>query len=229
MWTALSILRERQADGGNVMNIKVDYITVGALSTNCYFVCNEDTMETVIIDPGADAEKIAARVSDRKYRPAAVFLTHGHFDHMLAARELCDRYGIKLYMYEGEKELAADPDTNLSTSFMMPFLVEADGTFADNDTVKMAGMEFKVLHTPGHTSGSCCFYLEKEHILISGDTLFCQSVGRSDFPTGSTSRLLRSIGERLFVLPDETVVYPGHGETTTIGYEKVHNCCAGMV
>ncbi|MCM1466958.1 MAG: MBL fold metallo-hydrolase [Alistipes sp.] len=210
-------------------NVKVDSITVGSLGTNCYFVCNGDTMETVIIDPGADAARIAARIEEKSYRPAAVFLTHGHFDHMMAAKEICDRYRIKLYIYEKEKDLAEDPDENLSTSFMGPLLVEADETFADNDIVEMAGMDFKVLHTPGHTKGSCCFYMEEEKILISGDTLFCQSVGRSDFPTGSTAQLLRSIGERLFVLPDETKVYPGHGDATTIGYEKAHNCCAGMV
>lgn len=216
--------------GENIMkNVNVNYIAVGSLGTNCYFVCNGDTMETVIIDPGADAGKIMSCIEEKKYRPVAVFLTHGHFDHMMAAREICDKYNIKLYIYETEKELAEDPDANLSTSFMGPFLVEADETFTDNETVNMAGLDFKVLHTPGHTRGSCCFYLEEENILISGDTLFCQSVGRSDFPTGSTSQLLRSIGERLFILPDETKVYPGHGDGTTIGYEKVHNCCAGMV
>lgn len=210
-------------------NVKVDYKTLGALDTNCYFICNQDTMETVIIDPADNEDIIVRTVSEKGYVPAAVFLTHAHFDHMLAARTICDRYGVKLYMHEAETDLASDPDANLSSSFMRPFTVKADETLSDNQAIETAGICFKVLHTPGHTKGSCCYYLEEEHILISGDTLFCQSVGRSDFPTGSASRLLRSIGERLFVLPDETVVYPGHGEATTIGYEKVHNCCAGMV
>lgn len=204
-------------------------MSVGSLGTNCYFVCNGDTMETVVVDPGADAAKIVARIEQKQYHPVAVFLTHAHFDHMMAAREICDRYGIRLCMYEEETELAGDPDANLSTSFMGPYYVDADETFKDNQTVTIAGFDIKVLHTPGHTKGSCCFYLEEENILLSGDTLFCQSVGRSDFPTGSTAQLLRSIGERLFTLPDDTAVYPGHGEATTIGYEKVHNCCAGMV
>lgn len=231
MWKALLISREQQADdwGNNMKNIKIDFMSVGSLGTNCYFVCNGDTMETVVVDPGADAAKIAARIEQKQYHPVAVFLTHAHFDHMMAAREICDRYGIRLYMYEEETELAGDPDANLSTSFMGPYYVDADETFKDNQTVTIAGFDIKVLHTPGHTKGSCCFYLEEENILLSGDTLFCQSVGRSDFPTGSTALLLRSIGERLFTLPDDTAVYPGHGEATTIGYEKVHNCCAGMV
>lgn len=231
MWKALLISREQQADdwGNNMKKIKIDFMSVGSLGTNCYFVCNGDTMETVVVDPGADAAKIAARIEQKQYHPVAVFLTHAHFDHMMAAREICDRYGIRLYMYEEETELAGDPDANLSTSFMGPYYVDADETFKDNQTVTIAGFDIKVLHTPGHTKGSCCFYLEEENILLSGDTLFCQSVGRSDFPTGSTAQLLRSIGERLFTLPDDTAVYPGHGEATTIGYEKVHNCCAGMV
>ncbi len=231
MWMASLISREQQADdwGNNMKNIKIDSMSVGSLGTNCYFVCNEATGETVVVDPGADAAKIAARIEKKQYRPAAVFLTHAHFDHMMAAREICDKYGIRLYMYEKETELAGDPDANLSTSFMGPYYVEADETFTDHQTVSIADVDFTVLHTPGHTKGSCCFYLEKEKALLSGDTLFCQSVGRSDFPTGSTAQLLRSIGTRLFTLPDDTVVYPGHGEATTIGYEKVHNCCAGMV
>ncbi len=227
MWKVLLILRERRVE--IMENMKVDYMTLGALSTNCYFICNLNTMETVIVDPAAQADAIGKFVAAKGYNPVAVFLTHGHFDHILAVREVCDKYNIKFWMYETETELAQDPDANLSTSFMTPFIVEGAKTLTDNQVIEMAGMKFLVLHTPGHTSGSCCYYLPEENILISGDTLFCQSVGRSDFPTGSTSQLLRSIGEKLFVLPDNTVVYPGHGDATTIGYEKVHNCCAGMV
>lgn len=210
-------------------NIKVDYKALGALSTNCYFICNMDTMETVIVDPAAEADVIERFVTEKGYRPVAVFLTHGHFDHILATKEICEKYNIKFWMYESETELAQDPDANLSTSFMTPFIVQGAGTFTDNQIIEAAGMKFQVLHTPGHTKGSCCYYLAEENILFSGDTLFNQSVGRTDFPTGSGSQLLRSIGGRLFVLPDHTVVYPGHGDATTIGYEKVHNCCAGMV
>lgn len=210
-------------------NIKVDYKTLGALGTNCYFICNMDTMETVIVDPAAEADVIERFVTEKGYRPVAVFLTHGHFDHILAVREICDSYHIDFWMYETETALAQDPDANLSASFMFPFILEGAETFTDNQIIEKAGMKFQVLHTPGHTEGSCCYYLSEENILFSGDTLFSRSVGRTDFPTGSSSQLLRSIGGRLFVLPEETLVYPGHGDATTIGYEKVHNCCAGMV
>lgn len=210
-------------------NIRIDYKTLGAMSTNCYFICNLNTMETVIIDPAAQADIIERFVTEKSYRPVAVFLTHGHFDHILAVKEICEKYHIRFWMYEAETDLARDPVANLSASFMTPFLVEGAEILTDNQIIEMAGMKFRVIHTPGHTSGSCCYYLAQDHILISGDTLFCRSVGRTDFPTGNASQLLRSIGGRLFVLPDNTVVYPGHGDATTIGYEKVHNCCAGMV
>lgn len=209
--------------------IRVDYKALGMMGTNCYFVCNTDTMETLVIDPADQAQTIIEYIGQNKYIPKAVLLTHGHFDHIGAADEVCRHFHIKLYMYEDEADVAHEPDYNLSSSFMGPLRVYADETFADGQMVNLAGMDFKVIHTPGHTKGSCCYYFEDEKILISGDTLFCQSVGRSDFPTGSTAMLLKSIGEKLFVLPKETKVYPGHGEETTIGYEKEHNCCAGYL
>lgn len=209
--------------------VKVDYKVYGMVQTNCYFVCNEETMETVIIDPADNVLGITGRIEEKGYIPKAVFLTHGHFDHILAAKEICKKYGIKCYGYRDEAEVAESPGLNLSTSFMGPFSLEFDETFEDGEKIQMAGMEFKVIHTPGHTKGSCCYYLEAENILISGDTLFNESVGRTDFPTGSASILLKSIKEKLFVLPDETVVYPGHGDATTIGYEKVNNCCVDYI
>lgn len=205
--------------------VKVDYKVLGMVSTNCYFICNEETKETVIIDPADNYNAIAGVIESKGYIPKAVFLTHGHFDHILAAREICDKYQIKCYVYEEEKELAQDPDANLSTSFMGPFTLRADKTFSDNQEAEIAGIHFKVLHTPGHTKGSCCYYIADEGILISGDTIFNESVGRTDFPTGNASTLLQSIRDRIFVLPDDTRIFPGHGSETTVGYEKVHNCC----
>ena len=210
-------------------DLKIGRLMLGICQTNCYFVYKEGTKDVIFFDPADKGDYIYETLQEKGFQVKGILLTHAHFDHMMAAREICDKYGIRLYMYEKETELAGDPDANLSTSFMGPYYVEADETFTDHQTVSIADVDFTVLHTPGHTKGSCCFYLEKEKALLSGDTLFCQSVGRSDFPTGSTAQLLRSIGTRLFTLPDDTVVYPGHGEATTIGYEKVHNCCAGMV
>ncbi|MDD6571386.1 MAG: MBL fold metallo-hydrolase [Thermoflexaceae bacterium] len=209
--------------------VKIDYKVLGMVSTNCYFVCNGETMETVIIDPADNYNAIVDRIAEKGYIPKAVFLTHGHFDHILAAREICDKYGIKCYSHEAEADLAMDSSMNLSTSFMGPFTLKVDETFVDGQEIDMAGMHFKVLHTPGHTKGSCCYYLKEEGILISGDTIFNESVGRTDFPTGNAATLLCSIRDKIFVLPEDTKIYPGHGSETTLEYEKVHNCCVSYL
>lgn len=214
------------ADVGKII---VDYKVFGMVQTNCYFICNTENMETVIVDPADNYKGIVSRIEEKGYIPKAVFLTHGHFDHILAAKEICRKYGIKCYGQIEEADIVTDANLNLSTSFMGPFVMELDETLADGRIISVGGMDFKVLHTPGHTKGSCCYYIEKENILISGDTLFNQSVGRTDFPTGSMATLLKSIKEKLFVLPDETEVYPGHGDATTIGYEKVNNCCVDYI
>lgn len=204
-------------------SVSVDYKVLGMVSTNCYFICNAETKETVIIDPADNYTAIVQRVEEKGYLPKAVFLTHGHFDHILAAKEVCNHYGIKSYSFVDEAEIAANSSLNLSSSFMGPFMLEVDEKVSDCEHIKVAGMDFKVIHTPGHTKGSCCYYLEEEKILISGDTLFCESVGRSDFPTGNGSTLSASIKNKLFVLPDDVSVFPGHGDSTTIAHEKTHN------
>lgn len=205
--------------------VQVLYRALGELSTNCYFLINEETMETVIIDPADNTNTIVRTIEEKQLNPKAVFLTHGHFDHILAAREICDAYQIPCYAHKDEVELAKDTQLNLSASFMGPFALNVDEAFSDNEEVDIAGIHFKVLHTPGHTQGSCCYYLEDEGILISGDTIFEESVGRTDFPTGNAKKLLSSIKERIFTLPGETKIYPGHGNETTVAYEKIHNCC----
>ena len=125
----------------------------------------------------------------------------------------------------GEKEqgLCNDLYLNLSNTFGSSVTITPDIVYYDEDIIETAGISCKLIATPGHTSGSCCYYFEENGILISGDTLFEESVGRTDFPTSSTSELVRSINEKLFCLPDDTLVYPGHGEMTTIGHEKEYN------
>lgn len=209
--------------------IKVDYKVLGMVQTNCYFVCNEDTKEALIVDPADQASTIIRYFDDKGYVPKAILLTHGHFDHILAAKEVANHYGIKVYAYQDEVDVMENPALNLSTSFMTACSMHADETLVDGQVLELAGLSFKVLHTPGHTKGSCCYYFENEGVLISGDTLFLESVGRTDFPTGSAGVLMNSIREKLFVLPDETKVYPGHGSATTIGYEMVNNCCVGYL
>ena len=153
----------------------------------------------------------------------AILLTHGHFDHIWGANELRRLSGAKIYAYEGEKELCEDAGKNVSRDAGRPETVQADFYEKDGALLELGGFSLKLIATPGHTGGSCCYYLEEEKILFSGDTLFEGSVGRTDFPTGSMSSLVRSIKERLLVLPDDVTVYPGHGDTTTIGDEKKYN------
>ncbi len=132
-------------------------------------------------------------------------------------------FGIKIYAHEAEKDTLKDPGKNVSLMIGLRDVYHADVFVKDEEILELAGMELKVLHTPGHTAGGCCYYLEKEKVLFSGDTLFCQSVGRTDFPGGSMSGIVRSIKDKLMVLPDEVKVYPGHMDRTSIGAERAHN------
>ena len=153
----------------------------------------------------------------------AILLTHGHFDHIWGVEEIRELSGAKVYAYEKEKELCEDASLNVSKGAGRACVVKADQYVKDGGEITEAGITCRLLATPGHTSGSCCYYFEADKILISGDTLFQESVGRTDLPTGSMGTLVRSVKDKLFPLPDEVKVYPGHGEATTIGHEKKYN------
>ena len=144
-------------------------------------------------------------------------------DHVMAAQELAKTFDLKIYAHEEEKDTLNHPGKNVSAMIGRQDSYHADIFVKDGELLQLAGMEIKVLHTPGHTPGGCCYYLEKEQVLFSGDTLFCQSVGRTDFPGGSMSQIVRSIKSKLLVLPDEVKVYPGHMDLTTIGMERRQN------
>ena len=204
-------------------DLKVRHLVVGAVATNCYIAENRKTKEALIIDPGDNAVRIEQIIKEDGVVPVAVLLTHGHFDHAMAAQEVAEQYGIKIYAHETEKETLETPQINLSGMIGRTLTFHADCYVKDGAILNLAGCEIRVLHTPGHTQGGVCYYVEKEGVLFSGDTLFCCSVGRSDFATSSTSALIRSIKEKLFLLPDETKVFPGHMGATTIGNEKVNN------
>lgn len=203
--------------------LKVEKYVVGPVQTNCYFAINEDTKETLIIDPGASADYLAEKLESSNYKPAAVLLTHGHFDHAGGAAEIAARFHIQVYAEEHEKETLDNPSLNLSGWDMRPVTYHADCFLKDGQEIDLAGFHIRVFHTPGHTVGGCCFYLPYQNTLFSGDTLFMQSIGRTDFPKGSASALIRSIQEKLLVLPDETTVYTGHNDDTTIGAERMYN------
>lgn len=204
-------------------DIEIGRVVLGAISTNCYFVYKKDGDEAVVFDPADDGMGLFNALKEKGLKVAGIFLTHGHFDHIYGVAKLRQLSHCSIYASEDEKELLGDENLNQSTAFGKVATVTPDYCLKDGETVSAAGLEFKMIKTPGHTSGSCCYYFDDAAVLISGDTLFEGSVGRTDFPTGSMGKLVSSIKEKLFVLPDETRVFPGHGNITTIGDEKKYN------
>ncbi len=204
--------------------MEIKRLVLGIVRTNCYIVYTEDTKKAVIIDPAADSRRIVEEISALGVTPEAVLLTHGHFDHMLAADSLRNGYHIPVCVLQEDAELLKNPNQNCSEQFLhMPYGIAADEELEDGQTLEFLDGVLTVIATPGHTEGSCCYYAKNENILFSGDTLFQGSVGRTDLPTGRTAQISASIREKLFVLPEETLVLSGHGEETTIGEEKQYN------
>ena len=188
---------------------------VGSVFTNCYFLKNKETEEMLSVDPGDNADRIEQKVLEMQGRPVAILLTHGHFDHILAAEEI--------YACAKEEKTLQDPRINLTAFHTSSYTLKADVYLTDLQVVELAGFSVQMIETPGHTLGSCCYYLKDEGVLFSGDTVFCGSVGRTDFPEGSTAAIVNSLHRLLEALPDDTEVYPGHDTSTTIGYEKRYN------
>lgn len=216
-------LRAQVTDMNEESRIRTACLTVGMLGTNCYIMVNPDTGEAVVIDPGAQAERILRTVTQQNASVCAVLLTHGHFDHIGAVEDLRLDCGCPVYALEAEKEVLSSERMNLSSQFSSSMRIEADVWLHDTETIVCAGIQFEVIATPGHTPGGCCFYVKEGGLLFAGDTLFAGSAGRTDFPGGSMEELISSVKNRLFCLPDDTKVLPGHGGFSTIGYEKVNN------
>lgn len=203
--------------------MKIEKFVLGSMGTNCYLIINEETKELVIVDPATCPDYVVSHVKSNGYIPKAIFLTHAHFDHVMGIDGWVKEFGIPVYLHEEEKKILEDSELNLSGVFGASYSYSDVKCFNDGQEMDIAGFTFNIIHTPGHTCGGCCYYCEEEGVLISGDTLFYQSVGRSDFPTGSMGTLVRSIKEKLFCLPDDVMVYPGHNDATCIGDEKKYN------
>lgn len=206
------------------MSYKIKLMVLGPVATNCYLFYNSSTKEAVIIDPADKASVIKQFIEEEGLQLKAILLTHGHFDHIGAAKELKEHYGVKIYAHKLEDDVLSNPLINLSAGMGRNSVsFNADELISDNQILELIGLSIKVLHTPGHTVGGVCYYIESEGILFSGDALFACSIGRTDFPGGSSSQLINAIRDKLMVLPDDTKVFPGHGEQTYIKYEKSHN------
>ena len=204
--------------------IKIYGIRVSVFSTNCYLVKNEATGEGFLIDPGDYAEKIIEVIKDKGVTLTAIYLTHGHLDHLMAAERIREAFDVPVYCHEAELAVLSDPVQNLTSRFMRSGYVFTDAIgLKDGAEFTAAGIPVRLLHTPGHTPGGCCYYLYEDGYLFSGDTLFFRSIGNTEFPGGSMGTLARSIREKLYTLPEETRVYAGHGESTDIGSEKWEN------
>lgn len=203
--------------------LELQKYTLGPVCTNCYFLKNKETGEMLIVDPGAEPDKVFAKVSLMEGKPVGILLTHGHFDHIMAAQEIKTRYSTPIYACREEEEMLSDPEMNMTAYYGGGCSLSPDVSLRDLDVFEAAGFSIQMLHTPGHTKGSCCYYIKDESVLFSGDTLFYGSVGRTDFPGGSTAQIVRSLHKLVDNLPENTQVYPGHDASTTIGYEKRYN------
>ncbi len=199
-------------------------LEVGPLGVNCFILGCEETGQGAVIDAGGDARDIIAVVERRGLSIAHIINTHGHFDHIGANRALKERFGANLMIHAADIPLlgrAAD----IAKAYGIPGenSPQPDTCLEDGMEISFGRLAMTVLHTPGHSPGGCCFYLEAERKIITGDTLFADSIGRTDLPGGSHEQLLDSVRAKLFTLPDNVVAYPGHGPETTIGHEKRHN------
>ncbi len=203
---------------GQQNNFILKTFIVGPMAVNCYLVADIVTKDACLIDPGADGQKIKKFIDKNGYRLKFILNTHGHGDHIAAN----GYFDSPIYIHELDNDFLTDPDRNLSSMFL--FSIKSPPAFRvlkDGDRFDLGGLKFEVMHTPGHTPGSISVRLDG--IVFTGDTLFCQGVGRTDFSYGDEEKLYRSIHKKLLVLPDDTVIYPGHGDSSTIGEERRSN------
>jgi len=202
--------------------LKVIKMPAGVYAANCYLVYEENNREAIIIDPGGDADDIIAKVEELGLDAKYIILTHGHGDHIAGVEAIKDRFNIPVAIHKKDKDILEDSDRNFSSTMAMGAVeVVADILLEEGDRIEFGGLIGKIIHTPGHTPGGITINIE--NCLFTGDTLFAGSIGRTDFPGGSFEDIINSIKDKLLIYPDETLVYPGHGVSSTIKGEKDNN------
>jgi glyoxylase-like metal-dependent hydrolase (beta-lactamase superfamily II) len=204
-------------------------LPVGMLQCNCSIFGDESTREAIVVDPGDDIDSIEERLRANGLKVKAIVVTHAHIDHIGGAHELKRRTGAPVYMNAADQTLYDHLEMQAGWLGMeTPEQTEIDHAMRDGDILRLGEAEMHVLHTPGHTPGSTCLWIPSENKLVAGDTLFRESIGRTDLPGGDSRKILRSIHEKVFALPEDATVMPGHGPATTVGHEKICNPFVGV-
>lgn len=197
-------------------------MAVGSYYANCYIAGSDSTKEAAIIDPGADFSRIENKVKELGLTPQIIILTHAHGDHIGAVKDFVDKYGTRVYIHKEDAEMLKDSNKNFSkilTGKSMEIIPDVE--LEDKDEIKLGDLKFEIIHTPGHTRGGIC--IKVGNLMMTGDTLFNKSIGRTDFPDGSFDEIIKSIKEKIFKYDDDTIIYPGHNSPSTIKSEKIGN------